>query len=269
MRNILKKIIIFLSALIVTGIVIYIIAFMVGVNEANKAYGKKGSIGQYEQKRSKEEIEKRKNDLNTLANTGKCIKCDLMTRQSDTQNEDLYKAIQSAKSKNVAIDLSGSNLSYAQLNKIDLSNADLSKTNLTRADLQEANLSNANLSDSNLTMTNLYGANLQGANLTKAILDRTQLPESNLTNAILHKAILRSPNLREAKFTGADLRGAKILGSFAKNADLTGVQFDGFIMRSWRSFFLWLEIFWENIKSSGFYWKLRKLEKENKNRISS
>lgn len=285
MRNLFKNIIIFLSALILTGIIIYITAFMIGVNEANKAYGTEGSMKKYEQKRSKEEIEKRKNDLNILANTGKCIKCDLTTRQSDTDNEDLYKAIQSAKNKNLVIDLSGSDLSFVQLNKIDLSNADLSKMNLTGTNLQEANLSNTNLSGSNLTITNLSGTNLQGANLTEVILDRTQLPEANLSNAILHKAVLISPNLREAnltkinltgawiynfsgtitmetKFIDADFRGAKILGHFAKNADLTGVRFDGFLIRSLHSFSLWLIKFWKDIKSSGYYWKIRKLEKE-------
>ena len=60
-------------------------------------------------------------------------------------------------------DLSGANLSGANLFRADLSGADLSGANLFRADLSGADLSGANLSGADLS-----GANLSGANLFRA-----------------------------------------------------------------------------------------------------
>jgi len=277
----IEKIIIFLLAFVLIGITIYSVAFIVGVNQANKNYGQQDSVYKYSDKRTEEEIKQRKHNLNMLVNTGKCVDCDLTAKQSDEKNEDLYQAIQSSKNKGLIIDFSGANLSFARLDGIDLSGANLSKANLTATKLSKANLSNANLSETILAVTQLNDANLQGANLTEAILNRTLLERANLTNATLHKAALEYTNLREAnltkanvtgawiinilsfeaKFVEADLRGAKILGNFAKNADFTRAQFDGWFMRSLRSFSLWLMTIWGEIKGQGYYWKLRKLER--------
>jgi hypothetical protein len=67
-------------------------------------------------------------------------------------------------------DLSGANLSDANLSGADLRYANLSDANLSGADLRYANLSDANLSDANLRYANLSGANLSGANLSGANL---------------------------------------------------------------------------------------------------
>ena len=61
--------------------------------------------------------------------------------------------------------LSGANLSWANLRRADLSEADLSGANLRRADLYEANLSGANLRGANLSCANLSEADLSGADL--------------------------------------------------------------------------------------------------------
>ncbi len=57
------------------------------------------------------------------------------------------------------------------LERADLSGVNLSNANLVSADLEEANLSNANLSGANLTNADLEEANLTGANLREWLLD--------------------------------------------------------------------------------------------------
>ena len=63
---------------------------------------------------------------------------------------------------------------------IDLSGADLTEANLRRADLIEANLAGANLTKANLTGANLYRADLTGANLTGGNLTKANLRGVNL-----------------------------------------------------------------------------------------
>ena len=62
-------------------------------------------------------------------------------------------------------DLSGANLSFANLSRIYLRNANLSDAYLNYADLIGADLSDANLSGANLNYAKLSSANLSGANL--------------------------------------------------------------------------------------------------------
>lgn len=57
-------------------------------------------------------------------------------------------------------DLSGADLRYANLSEADLSGADLSKANLSEADLRYADLSGADLNKANLRRADLSGANL-------------------------------------------------------------------------------------------------------------
>jgi uncharacterized protein YjbI with pentapeptide repeats len=74
-------------------------------------------------------------------------------------------------------DLSGANMSGANLTKADLRGA-----NMSGANLSEANLSGANMSGANLTRANLSGANLSGANLTNANLTNAKLSEATWTD---------------------------------------------------------------------------------------
>jgi uncharacterized protein YjbI with pentapeptide repeats len=75
-------------------------------------------------------------------------------------------------------DLSEADLSGANLFGVDLSEANLSGANLFWADLSEANLSGANLFWANLFGANLFGANLFGANLSEANLSEADLSEA-------------------------------------------------------------------------------------------
>lgn len=70
--------------------------------------------------------------------------------------------------------LSGADLSLAILTDANLSGANLQNANLSQADLSRANLSNANLSQSNLNRAYLINANLDGTNLSAASMQGTR-----------------------------------------------------------------------------------------------
>jgi hypothetical protein len=103
--------------------------------------------------------------------------------------------------------------------RIDLSGADLS-----RAQLPDANLARCGLNYSNLTGANLFRANLRqtefvGADLTRANLNGSDLYNANFTFAILAEALLSGANLGRAIFSGAKLTGLSL-----REVDLTDVQ---------------------------------------------
>ncbi len=88
------------------------------------------------------------------------------------------------------IDLSGADLSGAQLNGADLAGVALYGANLTGAHLRDATLTGASLSD--------------------AILERADLTGARLGGAILTSADLKKARLNSAMLAGADLTGANI-----------------------------------------------------------
>jgi hypothetical protein len=77
---------------------------------------------------------------------------------------------------------------------------------LTRWNLSGQNLTSANLSSSTLFNANLAGANLNNATLIGSTLTYANLPGANLTGATLNRSTLTNANL-----TGADTRGAQSL----------------------------------------------------------
>jgi hypothetical protein len=87
--------------------------------------------------------------------------------------------------------------------RADLSGANLSGANLSRANLSGANLSRADLSGANLSGANLFGANLSGANLSGADLFGANLSGANLSGADLSGADLSGANLSRADLSGA------------------------------------------------------------------
>ena len=90
--------------------------------------------------------------------------------------------------------------------------ADLTGADLTRANLYGDNLTRADLTEANLYGANLYGADLSGADLTGANLYGADLTGANLYGANLTDADLYGANLYRANLTGADqFRLGKVL----------------------------------------------------------
>ena len=102
-------------------------------------------------------------------------------------------------------DLSGADLSCADLSGADLSGANLYCADLSGADLSGANLCCADLYCADLSYANLSRANLSGANLSCADLSYANLSRANLSGANLYCV-----NLSGADLYCVNLSGAKI-----------------------------------------------------------
>ena len=87
-----------------------------------------------------------------------------------------------------------------------------------------ADLSGANLSRANLSWANLSGADLSGANLSRAKLSGANLSWADLSRADLSGADLSGANLSRAKLSWADLSGADLSGANLSWADLSGAE---------------------------------------------
>jgi uncharacterized protein YjbI with pentapeptide repeats/uncharacterized RDD family membrane protein YckC len=159
-------------------------------------------------------------------------------------------------------DLSGADLTEADLSHTQFHSAQLVNTSLLRANLSQSQLAQANLTGSNLTSavlieatgngsrfadSNLVGADLTQANFeqadfTGARLTRTEAAESvwiganlqetdwleaNLSAANLSQADLTQANLQGVNLKGADLSGAQLTMVNLSQADLTGVILTG------------------------------------------
>ncbi len=134
-------------------------------------------------------------------------------------------------------DLSGANLSGADLRSAHLYSANLYganlrgahlySANLSGANLRSADLSGANLRSASLCTANLRSANLYGANLRTADLHSANLRSANLSGANLYDVNLRSANLRSANLSGANLSSVDLRGADLRGADLRGVNLYG------------------------------------------
>ncbi len=113
-------------------------------------------------------------------------------------------------------DLSGADLSGANLQQLDLSGANLSDARLDGASLRGANLSGANLAGVSLYSADLTGVNLTGANLYEAQLPGTHLP-----------AALSGANFRKANLAGLDLAGYDLSGLNLSRAELRWANLAG------------------------------------------
>ena len=124
-------------------------------------------------------------------------------------------------------DLSGAELECAKfvdtiLYEVNFHAANLRGANLKNASLHKATLSETNLRFSNLSSTNLSGANLVGANLYKASLQAANLKVANLKNAKLYLA-----NLQGAKLVKANLQETGLIGANLQQANLNGANLVG------------------------------------------
>jgi uncharacterized protein YjbI with pentapeptide repeats len=119
-------------------------------------------------------------------------------------------------------DLSGADLSDANLRRADLIGANLSRANLSMAKLSGAHLFMANLIRANLSMANLGGAHLSMANLIGA-----DLSDANLKGADLSGVSLKGADLRRASLIGADLSEAHLPAADLREADLSAAHLIG------------------------------------------
>ena len=158
------------------------------------------------------------------------------------QNEDLLNRITQellcyfiSKAEGVNINLSNTNLNYADLkcanlNYADLSNANLRDANLSNSNLSNVNLSDADLSDANLSYANLSDVNLSDADLSNGYLAHAYLVNSYFVNSDLSDAYLVYTNLSNAILNYADLRGAILNYADLSDANLNYADLRGAIL---------------------------------------
>ena len=118
-------------------------------------------------------------------------------------------------------DLSGANLSDANLGGADLTEATLRDADLGGADLTGATLRDTDLTRADLTEATLRSADLGGADLTEATLRSTVLRSADLQATTLIRATLTRADLTRAFLGGADLTEATLAGADLGSADLT------------------------------------------------
>jgi uncharacterized protein YjbI with pentapeptide repeats len=118
-------------------------------------------------------------------------------------------------------DLSGADLSNANLFRADLSGADLSNANLFRADMTDINMSDADLSHANLSFSVLSRANLSDSVFSHANLTNAKLSYAILSYAILSKSDLSHASLSYANLSDANLSYATISEADLSNANLS------------------------------------------------
>lgn len=116
--------------------------------------------------------------------------------------------------------------------RIDLSGVDLSRADLRGADLREADLSRAtlygvNLRGADLSMSTLSGAYLFGADLSKGSLTEATLMGATLSKADLTKADLSGTKLIIATLHGANLSRATLSGATLSGADMFEANLSG------------------------------------------
>src|SRR6478672_3196465 len=118
---------------------------------------------------------------------------------------------------------------FTNLSGSDLSDANLYYSILFDADLSDTNLNRANLSYSNLSYTNLNRANLIGADLSDTNLNRANLSYSNLSYTNLNRANLIGADLSGTKLYRADLSGTILSGTILSGTILSGADLSGAI----------------------------------------
>lgn len=102
---------------------------------------------------------------------------------------DRWRTENSTENTDIDLDLSGADLSGADLTETNLNGADLRGANLVGADLSGADLVRAKLSGADLSRADLCFADLTGADLTDVNLHRANLREADLNFAHSHNTL--------------------------------------------------------------------------------
>ena len=112
-----------------------------------------------------------------------------------------------------------------QPNYLDLSGLDLSGANLDHTSFTRANFSGVNLKGSSLRNFRCNHCDFSGANLQKSDLYKADFENSNLSGANLRGIKAYQTRFSYANLTGADFRGADLSNTFFSFANLADADF--------------------------------------------
>lgn len=106
----------------------------------------------------------------------------------------------------------------------DLTGFDLSRANLEGANLAGAIMDGSNLTNARLQGVSLFAADLKGCDLSKADLSATNLTLANISNANLNGAMLSWARLHRTELAGAELEDATFGMTTVSDCDLSSVH---------------------------------------------
>jgi uncharacterized protein YjbI with pentapeptide repeats len=149
--------------------------------------------------------------------------------RTDKPKEDFLRVARYRRTEKPIVELSGGDLSGADLRKAVLHWVVLSEANLARADLRKAKLNNAALVRADLSSADLSEAKFSNASLVWADLSGADLREAVFSRADLRAAVLRDVDLSgarlsKANLSRADLSGAKLSEASLNEANLSNIR---------------------------------------------
>jgi uncharacterized protein YjbI with pentapeptide repeats len=160
-----------------------------------------------------------------------CEKVRLMFGSADLSNGEFVETFFTSTDL-AGANLSGSDMSLAELSNARLAGADLAGTVLekaagSRVDFSGANMAGANLTAAEFSRSNFQRANLVGVDFTNSELNRSDFTEADLTGAIMAKAelariVMTSAVISGVTFSFSNLARADLKGVNLEDADLTG-----------------------------------------------
>ena len=124
---------------------------------------------------------------------------------------------------------------YADLRRVDFTEASLRGASFVLSKLQGASLNRAQLQGADLSGAELQGAFLVGAQLQGASLTKAQLQGADLSWAQLQGAFLVGAELQGADLSWAQLQGASLGGDELQGASLTKAKRQGGFPRAHRA----------------------------------
>lgn len=134
------------------------------------------------------------------------------------------------------LDLTGADLSYAELVGCNLRGTRLERADLTGALLNDANLVDCELVGADLAGTDLSNSHLMGVGLVRAkaheaIFYGTHCAGASFNGTDLSGADFRAADLTNTRFPAADLSDADLATAVLVGADLTGARVEGATLR--------------------------------------
>jgi len=108
-----------------------------------------------------------------------------------------------------------------------LDGRDLSGAELTRAQLRDASFQRTILREARMAGADGTDARFVSADLSDAELTGATLREADFTRAVMRGARLARADLRRARMFRADLTGADLTGAELRGADFSGAVLDG------------------------------------------
>jgi uncharacterized protein YjbI with pentapeptide repeats len=117
--------------------------------------------------------------------------------------------------------MSGANMSGADMSDTNMRRANMSDTNMSGANMRRANMSDTNMSDTNMSGANMSDTNMSGANMRRANMSDTNMRGANMRNTNMRDTNMSGANMSDTNMSGADMRDTNMSGANMSGADMS------------------------------------------------